>query len=104
MHLAGTPTAMVLDGHHLWVADTDNDVVEVEAPSLHVVRSVSVPAGPSSLALLGAHVWVTSQVANEITSIDTRSGATGSPSIWRPGPCGSPPASVLCGSAAPPTC
>ncbi len=79
VHLAGTPTAMVLDGHHLWVADTDNDVVEVEAPSLHVVRSVSVPAGPSSLALLGAHVWVTSQVANEITSIDTRSGATGVP-------------------------
>ena len=48
VHLAGRPTAMVLDGQHLWVADmVDNQVVEVEAPSLHIVRSVSVPAGPS---------------------------------------------------------
>jgi streptogramin lyase len=80
VHLAGRPTAMVLDGHHLWVADAvDNQVVEVEAPSLHIVRSVSVPAGPSGLAVLGTHVWVTSLVANEITSIDTRSGVTGVP-------------------------
>jgi streptogramin lyase len=40
---------------------------------------VTVPTGPSSLAVLGAHVWVTSVVATEITSIDTRSGAVGIP-------------------------
>ncbi len=80
VHLAGRPTAMVLDGRHLWVADmVDNQVVEVEAPSLRVVRSVGVPAGPSGLAVLGAQVWVTSVAANEITSIDTRSGVAGVP-------------------------
>jgi len=80
VHLAGRPTAMVLDGRDLWVADMlDDEVVEVDARTLQVVRSVSVPAGPSGLAVLGAHVWVTSVVANEITSIDTRSGASGVP-------------------------
>ena len=80
VHLAGRPTAMVLDGRDLWVADmVDNQVVEVDARTLHIVRSVSVPAGPSGLAVLGPHVWVTSVVANEITAIDTRTGATGIP-------------------------
>ena len=75
VHLAGRPTAMVLDGGRLWVADmVDNQVVEVDAASLHVVRSVAVPAGPSSLAVLGAHVWVTSLMANAITPIDARTG------------------------------
>ena len=80
VHLAGRPTAMVLDGRDLWVADmVDNQVVEVDARTLHIVRSISVPSGPSGLAVLGPHVWVTSVVANEITAIDTRTGATGIP-------------------------
>jgi len=80
VHLAGRPTAMVLAGRDLWVADmVDNEVVEVDAGSLRVVRSVRVPAGPSGLAVLGAHVWVTSVVAHEITPIDTRTGAAGAP-------------------------
>ena len=80
VHLAGRPTAMVLDGRHLWVADmVDNQVVEVDAPTLHIVRSVGVPAGPSGLAVLGGRVWVTSVVANEVTAIDARTGATGIP-------------------------
>ena len=80
VHLAGRPTAMVLAGRDLWVADmVDNQVVEVDARTLHVVRSVGVPAGPSGLAVLGPHVWVTSVVANEITAIDTRTGAAGTP-------------------------
>ena len=80
VHLAGRPTAMVLDAGRLWVADmVDNQVVEVDPRTLHVVRSVTVPTGPSSLAVLGANVWVTSVIANEITSIDVRSGAVGTP-------------------------
>jgi len=80
VHLAGRPTAVVLAGRDLWVADmVDNQVVEVDASTLHVVRSVGVPAGPSGLAVLGPHVWVTSVVANEITAIDTRTGTAGTP-------------------------
>jgi len=80
VHLAGRPTAMVLDGRDLWVADmVDNQVVEVDARTLHVVRSVGVPAGPSGLAVLGPHVWVTSVVAGEVTAVDTRTGAAGTP-------------------------
>jgi len=80
VHLAGRPTAMVLAGRDLWVADmVDNQVVEVDARTLHIVRSVGVPAGPSGLAVLGPHVWVTSVVADEITAIDTRTGAKGTP-------------------------
>ncbi len=80
VHLAGRPTAMVLEGRDLWVADmVDNQVVEVDARTLHIVRSVGVPAGPSGLAVLGPDVWVTSVVANEITPVDTRTGAAGTP-------------------------
>jgi len=52
VHLAGRPTAMVLHAGDLWVADmVDNEVVEVDAHSLHVVRSVRVPpAGMASIA------------------------------------------------------
>jgi len=80
VHLAGRPTAMVLDGRDLWVADmVDNQVVEVDARTLHIVRSVGVPTGPSGLAVLGRDVWVTSVLANEITPVDTRTGAAGTP-------------------------
>ena len=52
-------------------------------------------AWPCSVPTCGSRRWW----PNEITSIDTRSGATGVPGrSGRPGPCGSPPASVRCGS------
>ena len=80
LQLAGRPAAMVLDGGDLWIAQmVDNEVVEVDARTLHVVRSVAVGQGPSGLAVLGHSVWVSSVVAGEVTPIDTSSGTAGTP-------------------------
>jgi streptogramin lyase len=80
LHLAGRPTAMVLASGRLWVADmVDNAVDEVDVPRLDLVRSVPVPKGPSSLAVLGRDLWVTSVVAGDLTPIDLRSGRAGPP-------------------------
>ena len=79
VHLAGRPVDLVLDGGHLWVADmVDNQVVEVDAGTLAVVRSVPV-AGPSGLAVLDGAVWVTSVSGNTLTPVDAASGVAGTP-------------------------
>ena len=57
----------------------DNQVVEVEAGTLAVVRSVPVATGPTGLAVLGGAVWVTSASGNTLTPIDAASGVAGTP-------------------------
>ncbi len=80
VHLAGRPVDLVLDGGHLWVADmVDNQVVEVEAGTLAVVRSVPVATAPSGLAVLDGAVWVTSVSGNTLTPVDAASGVAGTP-------------------------
>ena len=80
MHLAGRPDAMVFTGNELWVAESvTNTVVEVNPHTLKVVQSLSVAAGPSSLAVLDGQVWVASLQANEVTPIDLQTGVLGTP-------------------------
>jgi hypothetical protein len=54
-------------------------VVEVDPGSMRVLRSVAVPVGPSSLAVLGSAVWVSSLVAGRVTPIDLVTGTAGTP-------------------------
>lgn len=78
VHLQGRPVAMVLAAGHLWVAAmVSNTVQEFDLSSLHLVRTVTVPTGPSGLAALDGNVWVASLIANQITPIDTGSGRVG---------------------------
>ena len=57
----------------------NNVVVEVDPRTMAVLHTVAVPDAPSSLAELGADVWVTSLVANEVTPINMQTGDVGTP-------------------------
>lgn len=64
----------------LWVASmVTNAVEEVDARTLHLVRTVPVPTGPSGLAVSGGRIWVASVSAGDVTPITAASGVAGTP-------------------------
>jgi len=78
VHLAGRPSAMILDGRDIWVADMlSNTVEEFAASNLRAVRSVAVPNAPVSMVAFGGKIWVASLIASEVSAVDSRTGGLG---------------------------
>jgi len=78
--LPGLPSAMVVHGADVWVADsTHNAVVKVNATTLQVGGSASLPDTPTSLSVLGNTLWVTTNAVDRITPVSLITGFVGQP-------------------------
>lgn len=74
-------------GRTLWLTSPDDDqVVEVDAATLAVRRSVAVPGQPQELTMLGSQVLVTGAQSTDLTTIAI--GGTRASTTRIPLPCG----------------
>lgn len=68
--VGAVPVALTSGAGSLWVANLDDrTVARVNATSRHVLRTISIPAAPSALAVTKSGVWV-SDGAGDIARID----------------------------------
>jgi len=73
--LGSGPSALVFDGHELWVTNEDHQTVQVLDPTTGVVsRTVQVGRRPGVLAFDGQRVWVANQDDNRVQAIDPATG------------------------------
>ena len=74
------PDAIVFDGVHLWVANSNaNSVTEIDASDGSFVRTVSGGnynfSQPGAMAFDGTHIWVANSGNNTLTSINAADGS-----------------------------
>src|SRR6185437_15690031 len=74
------PQALVSDGSHLFVANTDgNSITEVNASDGSLVRVIQGPSyafsQPRAMLLEGGHLWIANWQGNSVTEINTSDGS-----------------------------
>ncbi|NNN08856.1 MAG: hypothetical protein HKL85_06635 [Acidimicrobiaceae bacterium] len=68
------PTALASDGRHLWVANGDNSITELNLSNGSLVRTIQDPGGPLALVSVGDHLWVANG-DNSITKLNLNNGS-----------------------------
>jgi YVTN family beta-propeller protein len=59
------------DGTHVWVANAEGTVSEIEASSGTVIRTIHVGSDPSGVSSDGTHVWVANAGEGTVSEIPT---------------------------------
>jgi DNA-binding beta-propeller fold protein YncE len=73
------PFGVSSDGTHVWVADYDNSVTELDAATGALVQVITGSNygfdSPVEVNSDGSHVWITNAGNNSVTELDAATGA-----------------------------